>query len=132
VAISSASPQRPRGIAPFNLADILLAASAGIEFHAQIGVFVARGETTLTRIFRAERSDPMARAMPSRPACLLHRRQNDFWQGDKEKAVGPSRAESIRTLASMVRLSLLVRWTMKISPEKYSRRYVRDFENAKF
>src|SRR5215470_11675682 len=73
LASSSGSPQRPSGITEetnfANLAD----SSAEIEARGprfQIGVFVAPGATTLTRMLRGARSAAMARAMDTTPPLV--------------------------------------------------------------
>src|SRR5215467_4648101 len=73
LAMSSGSPQRPSGIAEetnfANLAD----SSEEIEARGprfQMGVFVAPGATTFTRMLRSARSAAMARAMDTTPPLV--------------------------------------------------------------
>jgi hypothetical protein len=67
---SSGSPQRPSGIAEETSFASLAESSAEIEARGprfQIGVFVAPGATTFTRMLRGARSAAMARAIETRP-----------------------------------------------------------------
>src|SRR5262249_13399567 len=70
LASSSGSPQRPNGITEEKNFVSLADSSADIEARSprfQIGVFVAPGATTFTRMLRGARSAAMARAIETRP-----------------------------------------------------------------
>src|SRR5215472_4046508 len=73
LATSSGSPQRPSGIAEeTNFANL---ADSSVEIEArgprfQIGVFVAPGATTFTRMLRGARSAAMARAIDTTPPLV--------------------------------------------------------------
>src|SRR6185312_10542344 len=69
-ATSSGSPHRASGTVEANKSSTLADCSAEIEARDprfQIGVFVAPGATTLTRILRGARSAAIARAMAVTP-----------------------------------------------------------------
>src|SRR5271170_6166538 len=73
LAISSGSPQRPNGTADETKSASLVDCSSvtlarGPRF--QMGVFVAPGATTFTRMLRGARSAAMARAMETRPPLV--------------------------------------------------------------
>jgi hypothetical protein len=70
LAISSASPQRPSGMVEAMRLAASPDSSAGRPLRAQIGVFVAPGATTLTRMLRGARSPAIERDIARMPALL--------------------------------------------------------------
>src|SRR5215470_3487616 len=73
LASSSGSPQRPNGITEETNFACLADSSADIEARGprfQIGVLVAPGATTFTRMLRGARSAAMARAIDTTPPLV--------------------------------------------------------------
>ena len=69
--IWSGSPMRPSGVvAPMRFSNAF-SASGVASAAPQIGVRIAPGETTLTRILRGESSDAITRAIARTPAAVV-------------------------------------------------------------